>query len=213
LPHRDAIAADRASVTVLLQPRRTGQDTRNAILHVGAEAFRDSGYDVATLEQIAARLGITRPAVLHHFRSKQELLNEIVRPVLYVLDGVLDRFELEAPLDARARRRFFTDLVDFACEHRAVVSLLVLDLTAHRHLAADLQVSDRAARFAGLVARTHEEPHALVAALAALGTILRPVSAPEGLIDLSSPESRRVLVESALGALREGLKHSGPAVV
>jgi AcrR family transcriptional regulator len=198
-------------VSVLLQPRRTGQDTRNAILHVGAEAFRDAGYDVATLEQIAARLSITRPAVLHHFRSKKELLNEIVRPVLTKLDDVLDRFEQEAPLEGRARRRFFTELVDFACENRAVTSLLILDLTAHRHLDADLQISERAARFAGLVAQKHDQPDALVAAVAALGTILRPVSAPETLIDLSTPDSRRVLVECAIGALREGLRCSAAA--
>jgi AcrR family transcriptional regulator len=195
-------------VTLLLQPRRTGQDTRNAILHVGAEAFRDAGYDVATLEQIAARLSITRPAVLHHFRSKKELLNEIVRPVLAKLDDVLDRFEEEAPLDARGRRRFFTELVDFACENRAVTSLLILDLTAHRHLDADLQISERAARFAGLVAQKFDQPDALVAAIAALGSILRPICAPEDFIDLSTPESRRVLVDCALGALREGLRSS-----
>jgi AcrR family transcriptional regulator len=192
---------------MLLQPRRTGQDTRNAILYVGAEAFRDAGYDVATLEQIATRLSITRPAVLHHFRSKRDLLNEIVRPVLAKLDDVLDRFEEEAPLDARGRRRFFTELVDFACDNRAVTSLLVLDLTAHRHLDDDLQISDRAARFAGLVAQSHDEPHALVAAIAALGTIVRPISAPAATVDLSTAESRRVLVECALGALREGLRY------
>jgi AcrR family transcriptional regulator len=197
---------------MLLQPRRTGQDTRNAILYVGAEAFRDAGYDVATLEQIATRLSITRPAVLHHFRSKRDLLNEIVRPVLAKLDDVLDRFEEEAPLDARARRRFFTELVDFACDNRAVTSLLVLDLTAHRHLDDDLQISDRAARFAGLVAQTHDEPHALVAAIAALGTIVRPISAPEAMVDLSTAESRRVLVECALGALRDGLRESATTV-
>ncbi|MBV9953352.1 MAG: TetR/AcrR family transcriptional regulator [Acidimicrobiia bacterium] len=198
-------------MTTLLQPRRTGQDTRNAILHVGAEAFRDAGYDVATLEQIATQLSITRAAVLHHFRSKQDLLNEIVRPVLAKLDDVLDRFEREAPLDARGRRRFFSELVDFACDNRAVTSLLVRDLTAHRHLDADLQVSERAGRFAGLVAQTHDQPDAIVAAVAALGTILRPVTAPETLVDLSTAESRRVLVECALAALREGLRRSASA--
>jgi AcrR family transcriptional regulator len=193
-------------VSTALIERRTGQETRNAILEVGAEAFRDSGYDVATLDQIASRLGITRPAVLHHFQSKQELLNEIVRPVMVRLDGVIDRFERTAPLTVRQRRAFFTDLVDFACDNRAVASLLVVDVTAHRQLDPDLQISDRAARFVGLIARKHEQPHAAVAALAALGTILRPVSAPEALVDLSSPESRRVLVECALAALREGLR-------
>jgi AcrR family transcriptional regulator len=199
--------ADRASVpTTSLAPRRTGEQTRQAILLAAAEAFRDIGYDVATLEQIATRVGITRAAILHYFGTKDELLGEIVRPFMARLDALIDDHVGDRALTPRRQRELIVCLVDFLCDNRVVAGLLVRDITAHRHLDPSLQIVDRAARLVAIATRNNEEPHAGVAALAAVGAVVRPVSAPEALIDLSTPASRRVLVEASVAALREGIR-------
>jgi len=192
--------------TPSLTPRRSGEQTRQAILVAAAEAFRDLGYDVATLEQIATSVGVTRAAILHYFGTKDELLAEIVRPFMAELDALIDGHVDDRPLSPRRQRELVACLVDFLCDNRVVAALLVRDITAHRHLDPSLQITDRAARFVSLAIRNNDEPYAGVAALAAVGAVVRPLSASEMLIDLSSPASRRVVVDAALAALREGLR-------
>jgi AcrR family transcriptional regulator len=181
--------------------------TAQAVLEVAGRAFRDRGYDVATLDEIAGELGISRPAVLHHFGSKQELLNVIVRPYLQDVDELLDRYEASLPLTSHRRRELVTELVDLIAEHRPVAALLNRDLTATPHLDPDLQVADRAGRFADLVIAAHDDDAlALVRALSAIGAITRPMVAPDDVVDLDDPEVRRALVDAALAALRSGRK-------
>ena len=52
--------------------RRT--DTRQRIHQVALEVFSEQGYDRATLREIAEPLGITRPALYYHFKSKDDLV-------------------------------------------------------------------------------------------------------------------------------------------
>jgi AcrR family transcriptional regulator len=192
--------------TPALAPRRTGEQTRQAILVAAAEAFRELGYDVATLEQIATRVGVTRAAILHYFGTKDELLGEIVRPFMAGLDALIDDHMDDRALTPRRQRELIACLVDFLCDNRVVAGLVVRDITAQRHLDPSLQIVDRAARFVAIATRNNDQPYAGVAALAAVGAVVRPLSAPEALVDLSTPASRRVVVEASLAALREGLR-------
>jgi AcrR family transcriptional regulator len=65
----------RASV----EPDRTwqqtkSQNTRTTILDAAIDCFYDSGYAATTTEQVARRAGVSRGAMLHHFRSRSELI-------------------------------------------------------------------------------------------------------------------------------------------
>ena len=66
---------------------------RARTLAVAAETFYERGYDRATLEEVAERLGVTKPFIYAHFGSKHELLAEIctlgVRAAADVMDEVL----------------------------------------------------------------------------------------------------------------------------
>jgi AcrR family transcriptional regulator len=52
---------------------RPGYD-RESLLRVAVEVFNDRGYDGTSMEDLAARLGITKSAIYHHVSSKGELL-------------------------------------------------------------------------------------------------------------------------------------------
>ena len=54
-------------------------DRRAEILRVATEVFGERGYRGTSLALIAARVGISAPGVLHHFRTKDELLMEVLR--------------------------------------------------------------------------------------------------------------------------------------
>ena len=57
--------------------RRLAYDaTRERILQAATEVFR-RGYRATSLDDVAARLGITKPAIYHYFPSKEHLLCEL----------------------------------------------------------------------------------------------------------------------------------------
>jgi AcrR family transcriptional regulator len=177
---------------------RTGAETRNAIIEAAARSFRAKGYEVATLGEIAAELNITRSAVLHHFASKQALLEEVVAPFITSLDAMLDRREAAGRITPRGRRPLLIELVDVVCDHPDVSAIMAFDVAVRHQLPPTLQIEERATRFAQIVTLTVDDPHGYTRALAAIGAILRPVYVPPGLIDLNAPETRQVLVDAAM---------------
>lgn len=54
-------------------PLSSGPSTRDQILQTGRQVFSELGYERTTFKEIAARAGLTRPAVNHYFRSKESL--------------------------------------------------------------------------------------------------------------------------------------------
>ena len=53
--------------------------TTDRVLVAAEEEFGEHGYDRARLSDIASRAGISRPSLLYHFGSKQELYTAVVR--------------------------------------------------------------------------------------------------------------------------------------
>jgi AcrR family transcriptional regulator len=156
-------------------------------------------------------LGITRSAVLHHFSSKAVLLQEIVRPFLDAVDDVLDQAAAAGPFTAASRRRFVVEMVDLAAHHRSVAALLTGDLSVHAHLGAELQVADRARRFIEITTTANaDHPLGGARSLAALGAVLRPLAAPDDVVDFEDPAARALLVASAMAILRTPLPRISP---
>lgn len=61
--------------------RRTAAEaaeTRSRVLDSALLTFAEHGYDGATFERVAARIDMTRGAVHHHFRGKDELLAAVL---------------------------------------------------------------------------------------------------------------------------------------
>ncbi|GAA3568900.1 TetR/AcrR family transcriptional regulator [Amycolatopsis ultiminotia] len=81
--------------------RRTG--TRARIHATALEMFTTHGYERTTLAQVADRLGITRPALYHHFRSKEDLLTSAYDRLVPELDDLTGRLR-PAPAPWRTRR-------------------------------------------------------------------------------------------------------------
>lgn len=51
---------------------------RRAILVAAAQVFARNGYDRATLDDVAAQMGVSRGVIYYYFRGKEELLTELV---------------------------------------------------------------------------------------------------------------------------------------
>lgn len=56
--------------------RRARDEKREAVLRTAVQLFLEQGYHRATLNEVAERLNITKPALYNYFRSKDEILFE-----------------------------------------------------------------------------------------------------------------------------------------
>jgi AcrR family transcriptional regulator len=69
--------------------RMTGKERRNQLLDVGRSLFAERGFDATSIEEIAARAGVTKPVVYEHFGGKEGLYAVVVdREMERLLDGV-----------------------------------------------------------------------------------------------------------------------------
>jgi AcrR family transcriptional regulator len=53
---------------------QTSASTRERILDVALDLFTDQGFDGTSMREIAERLHISKPAIYHHFASKEDIL-------------------------------------------------------------------------------------------------------------------------------------------
>jgi len=103
---------------------RPGYD-RAQILEVAVGLFIEQGYDATSVADLAARLGLTKSALYHHFDSKEQLLAEALDHALSALEGVLT--EPEATVGTPAERLGFVlrAAVEVLIERLPSVTLLL----------------------------------------------------------------------------------------
>ena len=58
-----------------------GEETRTALLTAARELFGADGYAATSLDGIAARAGVTKGALYHHFRGKADLFQAVYEQV------------------------------------------------------------------------------------------------------------------------------------
>ena len=79
-------------------------DRREQILAIATELFQ-KGFRATSLDQVAAEMGVTRPALYYYFRSKEELLAAIYdRGVGVLIERASKLFTERLPADVLLRR-------------------------------------------------------------------------------------------------------------
>lgn len=79
-------------MTALATPPLTPKSvaTRKRLLELAAHMFVERGYAAISLRDIADEAGVTKGAIYGHFRSKGQLLVEVIRSELAQRDSLLD---------------------------------------------------------------------------------------------------------------------------
>src|SRR4051794_5096913 len=69
---------------------------RERILEEAVKLFYERGFSGTTLDDIAGKLGVTKPFIYTHFRSKVELLEAVCRPTIEMsLDALIQAAQRE----------------------------------------------------------------------------------------------------------------------
>src|SRR5450631_2100705 len=67
----------------------TGKQRREQLIEVGRKLFADKGFEATTVEEIAAKAGVSKPVVYEHFGGKEGLYAVVVhREMQRLLDTI-----------------------------------------------------------------------------------------------------------------------------
>jgi AcrR family transcriptional regulator len=182
--------------------RRTAEDAREVILAAAVELFVHDGYGATSLDDIAGKVGMTRQAALYHFRTKEDLLRNVVDPYLHDLTAALDAVAVSDRPTADEQRATLTALVDVLVAHRGVVSLLGRFTTATTIAGIGPQVAQLTTRIHSLLigSALAIDPDARTRAHATTAALIGVMSARTE-IALDAPHQRQVVVECAAAIL------------
>jgi AcrR family transcriptional regulator len=102
-------------------------DTKQRIQDAARELFAEKGVQRTSLQDIATRLGITKPALYYHFSSREELVRSIVQPFLDEGEAFIRRYEAAGRFD---RRELLEEYFDIQYKYRDVLVFVLSELAA-----------------------------------------------------------------------------------
>lgn len=82
-------AADSEQRTRVRRKRMTGKERRQQLLEIGRELFAERGFDATSVEEIAARAGVSKPVVYEHFGGKEGIYAVVVDREMRTLLGMM----------------------------------------------------------------------------------------------------------------------------
>jgi AcrR family transcriptional regulator len=126
-------------------------DTKQRIQEIARELFAQQGVQRTSLQEIADRLGITKPALYYHFSSREELVRSIVQPMIDEEERFLAEQEAMDEVEPRA---LLEGYFDFHYRHRKEIVLMLSELTT----LADLGLIDLVLEWRGRLGKLLHGP-------------------------------------------------------
>jgi len=111
-------------------PRRVSP-RREELLEIAAELFAQQGFAGVTVHDLGAAAGVSGPALYHHFDSKEAMLGEMLVGTSHHLLVAARALDHSLPPDERLAG-LIANHVDFAVDHRALISVEYRDLNEAR---------------------------------------------------------------------------------
>ncbi len=99
------------------KPKTTdlAENRKNEIIDVALKLFAQQGYHSTTLDEVAAKIGVTKATLYYYFRSKEEVLRAILNRSLNRMQKTLELGK--SPLSTRDKlRRFIEYHVEFSAD-------------------------------------------------------------------------------------------------
>jgi AcrR family transcriptional regulator len=118
-----------ASTTAQEPARRASRGARERVLIAALQLFGEHGVSGTSLQMIADRIGVTKAAVYHQFRTKDEIVLAVLAPALESLHRSIEEAERQRTAPER-RESMLTALVALAVGNRRIAAILRADPAA-----------------------------------------------------------------------------------
>ena len=115
-------STSRASAKIVDLRRPT--DTRDRVLQVAQALFAERGYRGTSLRDIAKRIGIKAPSLLHHFPSKQQLYLAVLDKMFESLEDAANALAWGRESRQERMRQAVGDAIDFIASHPNFVRIM-----------------------------------------------------------------------------------------
>ncbi len=127
-------------------------EARERIINASIELFSKKGFDGASVNEIAEQANVTKALIYYYFRSKEEILDYLVRSLMDNITSIAmdfihanivrmieeGRLDIEPDklhfVDIEARKQFllnmniyYKNIMDYTVENRAVIRILMLE--------------------------------------------------------------------------------------
>ena len=100
--------------------------TRQRLLDVAIELFKSHSVAGTSLQMISEELGLTKSAIYHHFRTRDDLLSAVMEPLIAEVAALVDAAEAHRSPRARADH-VLTGYATLAASNRDLLALLTGD--------------------------------------------------------------------------------------
>lgn len=174
--------------------RRKLSPAQERVLSAALELFADHGVSGTSLQMIADRIGVTKAAVYHQFKTKNEIVLAVAEREMASLQDALEVAEAQ-PSRQKAREMLLAAVIDMAVERRRWVRALQNDPVMIRLLAEHPPLAGLMARLYGLLlADSGPTARVRIAMMGATigATVVHPLVA-----DLDDETLRRELFQAA----------------
>lgn len=170
------------------------------IIAAALELFAMRGVGGTSLQMIANEIGVTKAAIYHQYKSKDEIILAAAEAELARLRAVIDAAETE-PTPERARDALVSRIVDLAVDRRRTVSTILSDPVIVGSFAEQDSFRDLMHHLRRLLMYDDDRPEARVRTAILLAAISGAVMHPF-VVDLNDRALRGELLRLARGFLR-----------
>ncbi|ALI08750.1 MULTISPECIES: TetR/AcrR family transcriptional regulator [Pseudomonas] len=134
-------------------PQRLTERKREAILQAAIAEFRSSGFEITSMDKIAATAGVSKRTVYNHFPSKEELFAEILNRLWNSITAEQDMpYSSQTPLREQLQTLLQAKLRLLADENFLDLARIAIAATIHSPERAQDMVSRMGQREEGLTA-------------------------------------------------------------
>lgn len=106
--------------------KKNSNNTKDKILIAAKEIFIEYGYENAKVNEIASRADVTKTMLYYHYKSKENMLNEIIAQTLEMIVQELERrLKTIEVLDKEAFKKYINDMVSVWQENKDMVKLIL----------------------------------------------------------------------------------------
>lgn len=168
---------------------------------VARTLFGQYGVGGTSMQMIADSLGVTKAAIFHQFKSKDELIRAAAEDPIRRLQAAVEAAEAEES-SARAKRVLVLQMVDLAIENRSIVSRLSNDPAVSNFVAGHAEFRTLMKRLHSILIGEGATPRARVRVAGVLAAVNETAAHPL-VSDLDDSTLRFHLLELVEGMLDE----------